>query len=91
MTPMEKLIVLQETYPDHNKFGLVVDKLVDAALSEHRQRLQRYEAELRAFEEQFKLDSVTFYEPFEHGELGDNIDLFEWSALYELRQELTKK
>lgn len=60
-------------------------------MSQHRQHLQRYEAELQVFEDRFEMDSLAFYKRFEAGELGDNIDFFEWSGFCELRQELVTK
>ena len=91
MTTMEKLVVLRETDPDNSLLGSMVDKLLDAALSRHRQRLQRYEAELQEFEQRFEMDSPSFYERFHAGELGDSMDFFEWSGLCELREELLTK
>jgi hypothetical protein len=37
------------------------------------------------------MDSATFYQRFEAGELGDAMDFFEWAGLYELRQDLLDK
>ena len=42
MTTIEKLAALHETYSDSGTFSRVVDKLLETALSQHRQRLQRY-------------------------------------------------
>jgi hypothetical protein len=60
-------------------------------LSQQRQRLERYERDLREFENRYGLDSATFYRRFEAGELGDAMDFFEWASLYELRQDLLEK
>ena len=34
------------------------------------------------------MDSASFYEQFEAGELGDAMDFCEWAGLFELRQDL---
>ena len=60
-------------------------------MSQHRLRLDRYERDLREFEKRYGMDSATFYRQFEAGELGDAMDFFEWSGLYELRQDLLDK
>lgn len=39
----------------------------------------------------FDMESPLFYRRFEAGELGDNIDFFEWAGLYELYQEVQRK
>ena len=54
-------------------------------------QLQRYEQDLRTFEERFGMDSESFYRRFESGELGDAMDFFEWSGLYEMRKDLLLK
>ena len=52
---------------------------------------ERYEHDLYAFETQYDMDSATFYQRFEAGELGDAMDFFEWAGLCELRQDLLEK
>jgi len=37
------------------------------------------------------MESDKFYHRFEAGELGDAMDFFEWSGLYELRQDIIEK
>lgn len=91
MTISEKLQVLKETYLDGKEFVLVLDKLLDSALSEHRLRLARYNRELQEFEQRFGMDSATFYTHFGTGEAGDAMDYFEWAGLYELKQDLLQK
>ena len=71
--------------------GLILGKLLDATLSRHRLRLERYERDLRDFEKRYDMESETFYSRFEAGELGDATDLFEWAGLYELRQDIIEK
>jgi hypothetical protein len=91
MDTRQKLEVLQETYADEVELGQVVGKLLDLTLGRHRQRLARYEQDLRTFETRYAMDSETFYQGFEAGELGDSMDFFEWAGLYELHQDLLQK
>lgn len=39
---------------------------------------------LRAFEDKYGFSTVTFYERFQAGELGDDDDLLMWEGLYHL-------
>ena len=39
----------------------------------------------------YKMPSNTFHQQFEAGELGDEMDFFEWSGLYELWQDMQHK
>lgn len=58
--------------------------------SEKLRRTQQ-EQSLAEFEQRFEMASDTFYRRFEAGELGDEMDFFEWAGLYELYQDLNKK
>jgi hypothetical protein len=88
---MHKLDVLKEVYADQAELDLILDKLLDASLSQHRLRLARYERDLWEFEQRYNMDSTVFYRRFEAGELGDAMDFFEWAGLYELREDVLKK
>ncbi len=88
MNASTKLQLLQDIYPNSEELDRILEKLLTVALDEHQQRLQRYDRDIRSFEAQYKMESDSFYRRFESGELGDDADLFEWSGLIELRQEL---
>ncbi len=91
MNTLHKLEVLKDTYSDEAELDLILGKLLDVALSQHRLRLERYERDLREFEECHGMQSAAFYRRFEAGELGDAMDFFEWAGLYELRQDIIEK
>ena len=91
MGALDKLEILKDTYSDAAQLDLILGKLLDFTLDQHRLRLERYERSLREFEERHGIDSATFYARFEAGEMGDAMDLFEWAGLYELRQDLMGK
>lgn len=42
------------------------------------------ENRLKNFESQYQMSSDEFYQRFRTGELGDEIDFFEWSVFYEM-------
>ena len=86
-----KLNLLQEVVGEDEAFNRMLDKLLDVTLSRHQARLNRLNADLEEFEIQYEMDSSTFYRKFEQGELGDDMDFFEWAGLFELRQELMPK
>lgn len=91
MDILYKLEVLRGTYSDEAELDLILGKLLDVVLSQHRQRLERYEQDLHEFEERYGIESATFYRRFEAGELGDAMDFFEWAGLYELCQDIIEK
>ena len=91
MDTLYKLEVLRDAYSSEAELDLILGKLLDVVLSQHRLRLERYEQDLREFEERYGMESATFYRRFEAGELGDAMDFFEWAGLYELCQDIIEK
>ena len=53
-------------------------------------QLERLKQQVIAFENQYGWTTPEFYERFEKGELGDDADFFEWSATWEMSQQLQK-
>jgi len=88
---LQKLEVLKRIYADEETSDLVVDKLLETVLNQHRLRLDRYARDLREFEERHRMVSDDFYSRFEAGDLGDSMDFFEWAGLYELHRALQEK
>ena len=88
MNASQKLDTLKDAYGDDTALDLVLDKLLDARLSECQLRLERYERALREYENHYAMDSKTFYQRFEAGTLGDAMDFFDWAGLYELYQDV---
>lgn len=91
MDTLRKLELLKDTYSDQAELDRILGKLLDVALSQHRLRLERYERDLREFEQRYEMESAVFYQRFEAGELGDDVDFFEWAGLCELRQDIQEK
>ena len=91
MNTLHKLEVLKGAYADEAELDLILEKLLDVTLSGLRLRLERYERDVHDFEKRYDMESETFYQRFEAGELGDATDFFEWAGLYELRQDVIEK
>ena len=86
-----KLEVLKDTCSSDAELDQVLGKLVDVTLKQHRRRLERYEQDLKDFENRYDMDSDSFYERFEAGKIGDSMDFFEWAGLYKLLLDLRRK
>ena len=91
MAILHKLEVLRYIYPNEAELDLILEKLLETALNQHRLRLERYDRDLHQFEKRFGIDAPTFHQRFESGKMGDAMDFFEWAGLYELRQDVLKK
>jgi len=91
MDTSQKLEALKDACSDDAELDQVLGKLLEITLGEHRRRMERYERDLVEFENRYTMDSATFYQRFEAGELGDATDFFEWAGVYELRQDIQEK
>ena len=86
-----KLEALKETFSDNLELGHVLTKLLSVVINQYQLRLERYARDLHDFEQRYGMDTPTFHERFEAGELGDSADFFEWDGLYDLQRDLTEK
>ena len=78
----------------HRESDAVIDPVFDKLFDRERRPLieQRDEmrVELDQFERQYGLGSSEFYEKFESGEMGDDMDFFEWSGTWCVYQTVLK-
>ena len=70
---------------------LALDKLMSREVSRLATQRRRLQAQLAEFERRYGLSSRDFYERFERGELGDDADFVEWSATYEMVENLNTR
>jgi hypothetical protein len=68
-----------------------VGKLVELEIERSRSELQRLEARLLAYEQQYDMTSDEFYRRFRSGELGDDMDFVEWSVFWDMRQATQRR
>jgi hypothetical protein len=67
---------------------LTINKMLQRERVQMEAQLKRLQQQLVDFEGQYGQSTPDFYERFERGELGDDIDYFEWSATWEMVQQL---
>jgi hypothetical protein len=66
--------------------GKVMDtlkRLKEMEESKSLLKINKIRGELAAYESRYGMSSDTAWERFNHGELGDDMDVMEWMALYE--------
>lgn len=90
-TVQEKIDLLHHIVQDDESLVLVLDKFLLVVLEQYRRELARYEADLTQFEQRFGMASDEFYQKFNQGLLGDEMDFFEWYGLVELHHDLQEK
>jgi len=73
----------------------VLEAAIDKLLGRETARLvaqrDRLKNQLAEFEQKYHLDSAVFYEQFEQGKMGDEMDFAEWSATYEMLVSLEQR
>ena len=63
---------------------LALDKLIAPERAAAQRDLADLQERLRAFEMRYQMSSEEFYRRCRAGELGDAIDVVEWSIFYEM-------
>jgi hypothetical protein len=95
MTTLEK-VRLFERYLELTRgssdttLDVVLDKLLARKRSELGRHLDTLRSELDTFENRYSMDSREFYAKFEEGELGDAMDFLEWSATWQMYNDVIK-
>ena len=65
-----------------------IDKILQRKHDQSQNKIARLRDQLAVFESRYGLTTPEFYERFERGEMGDDADFFEWSATWEMVQDL---
>ncbi len=68
-----------------------VGKLIALEVKQCRDELQRLTTRLSDYEQQYHMPSDEFYRRFRAGELGDDMDMVEWSIFWDMHQAAEKR
>jgi len=84
---MDRLQYLEALYRQGYRSD-VIDRSLDKIIALERAAARREYADLRerlqAFETRYQMSSEDFYRRFRTGEMGDAMDVVEWSIFYEM-------
>ena len=84
---LDKLQSLETLYRQGYRSAVIdrsLDKIVALERAAARRELASLQERLRAFEMRYQRSSEDFYQRFRAGELGDAMDMVEWSVFYEM-------
>ena len=91
---LDKLRSLEQLYCQGFR-SEVIDRTLDKLLATEAEQAfaekRDLEVRLSAYEKQFNMSSQEFYRRFRSGELGDGMDLIEWSVFYEMYQAIRQR
>ena len=84
LTKIESLAKLYQMGYRSNIVDATIEKLVAMEQAGLETEAESLAAHLRAFEQRYQLSAAEFHRRFQAGELGDEADMFEWSAFYQM-------
>jgi hypothetical protein len=91
---VSRLQSLLDLYRDGYRSTVVdqtVGKLISLEARQCHAELQRLSARLAEYEKRYGMSSTEFYRRFRAGELGDEMDLVEWSVFWDMHQATQKR
>lgn len=91
---LRNLYCLQELVKREEALDALVETTVAKLLDYERGRLKEYQKQLQekleAFEKQYGLSTAECSRAFRAGHMGDAMDFFEWSALADLYEDVSR-
>ncbi len=84
LTKIQSLARLYQTGYRSKTVDATIAKLVDLERSRLQAEAESLAQQMQPFEDRFGISSAEFYRRFHAGELGDDADMFEWSAFHQM-------
>ncbi len=85
---LEKFI---QKYGEDVVISQTINKMLEYKIREYDEEINRLNKVLKKFERKYKKESSVFFDEFNKGRLGDDMDFIEWSSLYQMRSRLIEK
>ena len=85
---LERLAKLERLGLTSSLVAVTIGKLYAHEIAEARKKLKEFEVELAEFETQYEMKSDDLFQQFQDGQLGDDMDFFDWSALVQMTNNL---
>jgi hypothetical protein len=94
MLTAERLHALAELYQQGQVSDLMertLEKLLRHEAKQCQAQLSQLQADMAEFEKKYHLSSTTFYQQFQAGQTGDDMDYVEWASLVQMADNLKKR
>lgn len=96
VTTLEKVRRLEQYLAaDNSSVDSVLDTTINKLLAREYARILEVKSHLTEqcaqFEKNYSLKSVEFYERYERGQMGDEMDFVEWAATIEMLANIDKR
>jgi hypothetical protein len=84
LSPEVEEILRDRAHDRGQDVDVVASELLAQVLLADNQGARELEVLLERFENQYQMDSRSFYQKFQSGAIGDSADFFEWNTYYEM-------
>lgn len=91
LTKVKHLEKFIQKYGEDVVISQTINKMLEYKIREYDEEINRLNKELKKFERKYKKESSVFFDEFNKGRLGDDMDFIEWSSLYQMRSRLIEK
>jgi len=91
LTVHEEDDTLYRTGYRSNTLERALNKIDDIEIAIAHKQLTELQVKIQNYEQQYQMNSEAFYQSFNLGELGDDVDFVEWSAFYDMRQAVSDR
>ncbi|OGV98682.1 MAG: hypothetical protein A2W75_00640 [Nitrospinae bacterium RIFCSPLOWO2_12_39_15] len=85
---IEKFI---QKYGEDVVISQTIAKMLEYKIQKYGEDIKRLGKELKRFERKYKKESSIFFDEFNNGRLGDDMDYIEWASLYQMYRRLVEK
>lgn len=91
LTRIQSLARLYQTGYRSSTVDATIEKLIAMERARLESEVEDLAAHLDTFEQRYQLSSEEFHRRFQAGAMGDDADLFEWSAFYQMWQSVQEQ
>jgi hypothetical protein len=85
------VLVVKDTVIPEDLVKDVVIKALKARIGEINQKLEDLAGSMDYFKRKYGMETEEFYQKFTGGEIGDEMDFFEWKSSWEIFNELKRE
>ncbi|MEA3349931.1 MAG: hypothetical protein U9Q82_04855 [Chloroflexota bacterium] len=86
--PIERLIDAKVQTPFIEQ---ALEKIIQDQIAQEEIELQRLQPRLAKYEDVYNMPSSKFFALYQNGEMGDEMDYFEWNVIYKMYLESNKR
>lgn len=91
LTKVKNLEKYLQKHGEDSDISQTITKMFDYKIQKYDEEINNLNRELKKYERKHKKESSVFFDEFNKGMLGDDMDFIEWASLYQMRGNLLKK